>query len=711
MSDTAQQKIKDLKISSNIFNTDKEEGQYGDAKLFLGQAHGFFDTINKPHEDIWKLYKQMLSQAWDENEFDYSTCIQEFKSCPRGLYDAMIYNLAYQWEADSVAAQSIAPIASSFITNSELWAATLAISTNECLTPDHQVLTAEGWKPIAEVTTEDRVAQWSRNTGAIDFVRPSRTIAKAHSGPVLSFESTNFSQVVTPNHRLPVLFPYPESTKPYTDWVYASEAPLHGGVAYPNSGTVRPNGMGMTPQQKLYVAVQADGTLCPDAYTGFRTGRKHYRFSFSKERKIQRLYHLCEEAGWEVKEIMHSNKDHIRSFYVYLPAEEYNPFAKTFDWINLELLSYEWAVDFINELQYWDGNVSSSSSIRYISTNRACIDKAQTIGHLAGLVGKITYIAPRQHVLMPSGGFSDTQEGYQINFTSRQYQTGNSITRSEFHYDGMVYCLTVDTGYFVVKHNDKISITGNCLHAACYSEIVRCSFERPTEVFGRILNTVESFQRLDALTKVLQEAYEVSHKYALKMVSEEEAYDATLLFYVALYCLERIQFIASFAVTFAFGEVGMFVPIAKAIQKICQDELEVHAELDRLVLKKELATERGRESFERNKTRIHSIVNEMLKSEIDWANFLGSDGRELPGMTTDKLQQFAIFHAQPVYDTLGLTSPYERITKNPLPFTEDWMNINSIQASPQEEKGRSSSYLIGRISNRGKEESFSFDDI
>lgn len=34
---------------------------------------------------------------------------------------------------------------------------------------------------------------------------------------------------------------------------------------------------------------------------------------------------------------------------------------------------------------------------------------------------------------------------------------------------------------------------------------------------------------------------------------------------------------------------------------------------------------------------------------------------------------------------------------NPLPFVEEWMNVNAIQAAPQEEAGRNSAYLIGSI--------------
>lgn len=37
-----------------------------------------------------------------------------------------------------------------------------------CLTPDHEVLTKRGWIGIADVTTEDQVAQLNREKGVME---------------------------------------------------------------------------------------------------------------------------------------------------------------------------------------------------------------------------------------------------------------------------------------------------------------------------------------------------------------------------------------------------------------------------------------------------------------------------------------------------------------------------------------------------------------
>lgn len=369
----------DLNIPQSIFNIHKSD--YKSTALFLGEQGGLLDSINRPYPELFAMYKKMLSLRWDENEFDYASCNPEFKSCSRSMYDAMIYNLAYQWEADTVASKSVVPILAPFITNSELWGATLAIGVNEYL------------------------------------------------------------------------------------------------------------------------------------------------------------------------------------------------------------------------------------------------------------------------------------------------------------------------------------------HGLTYSEIVRNSFDNPDEVFREILSIAESFHRLEAMAQVFGEVYTISHRYALGQASADEAYDAVMLFYVALYCLERIQFISSFIVTFAFGEIGMFVPIAKAVQKICQDEFEVHQRLDRMVIQIELNTPKGKDWLQRNYDRVRQIITEITSAELTWSEFLGSENRELPGITVQKLQDSVIFNAQPVFDTFGIPSPFPPVESNPLPFVEEWMNVNAIQAAPQEEAGRNSAYLIGSIIPRGKDRIYSTDNL
>lgn len=361
----------------NVFNYDKTD--YERPQLFLGENHGLFDTINKHYPEIWKLYKTQKSLDWDENEFNFSSCNSDFKSCTKSTYDMMLKTLAWQWEADSVASRAIAPVLAPFITSSELWAC---------------------WQKISE-----------------------------------------------------------------------------------------------------------------------------------------------------------------------------------------------------NEV----------------------------------------------------------------------------------------------------------------IHAATYSEIVRNSFDDPSVILNEILKVQEAHDRLERVVKVFDEGFTASHQYALGLLDKsQETYNKLFMMIVALYCMERIQFMASFAVTFAICDTGLFQPIGKAIQKIAQDELEVHAELDHVVLRHELNGLFGKTALEENLDDIHAIIEEVIDSELQWIDYLFSEGRELVGMSPERLGEWTKYCARYVYNTLGL-EPRKHIlpTNNPLKFMEKWLNISKTQASPQEQD--IAAYKVGVLTRNDSDAEFDID--
>lgn len=224
------------------------------------------------------------------------------------------------------------------------------------------------------------------------------------------------------------------------------------------------------------------------------------------------------------------------------------------------------------------------------------------------------------------------------------------------------------------------------VHATTYSEIVRNSFDDPNEVLGDVLKVTQALSRLETISKVFTKAYETSHKYALRLVpNNQETYNAIFMFTVALLALERIQFMSSFAVTFAICDTGLFQPIGKAIQKIAQDELEVHVRLDKAVLATEMHTERGKLAFEQNRDEIKNIIDEVVNSELVWVDYLFSEGRELVGMNAEKLKQWVLFNAKDVYYFFNIESEHKLPKTNPLKFMENWLDISKTQPAPQEQ--------------------------
>lgn len=260
----------------------------------------------------------------------------------------------------------------------------------------------------------------------------------------------------------------------------------------------------------------------------------------------------------------------------------------------------------------------------------------------------------------------------------------------------------------------EVAITANeMVHANTYSEIVRMSFEDPTEVLNSILEDQEAIRRVSIIEKYLSEFALFSKEYTnnKEQFTREYVIAQLMKFYFAMLLLERIQFMASFAITFTICRTGLFNAIGQAVKKIAQDELEVH-----VGYRKEVFTELrniDNEEFEgKIFEELYPELIEMLRSIIDqelqWTEYLFA-GRNLIGVTADLVKKWVLFNARDVINFIGLAPDeleYEVVTTNPLPYLEEWFNMNMSQGSPQEQQ--LPNYKLNSVVRSDEDEEFDF---
>ncbi len=245
------------------------------------------------------------------------------------------------------------------------------------------------------------------------------------------------------------------------------------------------------------------------------------------------------------------------------------------------------------------------------------------------------------------------------------------------------------------------------VHAATYSEIVRMSFDNPETVMADILSVKESLERVGDVQAIFEQLHTTSHKYALGHCSVDEAYDDVFMAVVALFLLERVQFMASFAITFTVCSSNFFQSIGKAVQKIAQDELEVHVELDKEVLRTELGTKRGQDAYKRLKPRIQALCDSVVNTELTWTDYLFSEGRELVGTNAKLVKSWVLFNARDVYEFLDVETEHKFPKTNPMSHLEDWINIGNTQSAPQEQDNNQ--YKVGTIVRDDDDKQFDVD--
>lgn len=247
------------------------------------------------------------------------------------------------------------------------------------------------------------------------------------------------------------------------------------------------------------------------------------------------------------------------------------------------------------------------------------------------------------------------------------------------------------------------------VHANTYSEIVRNGMNNPREVISNIIENAEAVRRLGVVAGELEKIAEYSREVAYMGIvncDEDELRKAILKFYFIMLCLERVQFMASFAITFTICKAGYFQEIGQAVKKIAQDELEIHCQYRKEILNILLKSPDYSKLFNEMRSELRAILIEVIESEIYWTREFMFKDRQLIGATADTVVQWVLFSAKDLDHTYGLECEYNWPSENPMKHLEDWLSPNILQTAPQEQTV--TNYRLNVVDNDVKDEVFDF---
>ena len=124
---------------------------------------------------------------------------------------------------------------------------------------------------------------------------------------------------------------------------------------------------------------------------------------------------------------------------------------KTFDtW-----LFDESADVFFDELVYWDGYRSAKNSIQYVTCNKQNADIVQAFAHITGRAAQLKVKDRREE--HPKWSVAYVLD---IWLTPKNCHEVRNKPK-KFQFDGTVYCAETSTGFFLVRRNGRVWVTGN----------------------------------------------------------------------------------------------------------------------------------------------------------------------------------------------------------------------------------------------------------
>lgn len=228
------------------------------------------------------------------------------------------------------------------------------------------------------------------------------------------------------------------------------------------------------------------------------------------------------------------------------------------------------------------------------------------------------------------------------------------------------------------------------IHSYAYTYIIKNVYSDPGEIFDNILTDEEIVKRADVAVKEYDALNKIARGKSTKDVKKQ-----IYLTLISINILEAVRFYVSFVCAFAFAEQKKMVGNADIVKLIKRDEA-LHLYNTQEILKI-LHTVKD-EGFLETAVECEDIAIKMFESaakeEKDWASYLFKDG-SIIGLSETALHQYIDWLCQSRRKAIGL--PYENVGKNPLGWTEPWMNSGAVQVAPQEHE--ITTYKIGASKN------------
>ena len=315
-----------------------------------------------------------------------------------------------------------------------------------CLDKDTEFLSPTGWKKISEYNNE-QILLYEPETGKAYFGFPNAHIKNPCKTFYHFHNSKNLDQMVSDEHHLLVYkgskargftrydvtaSDFVEKTKKMKkcDYYLAKSVFEIENTGLPYSDT----------QVRIFVMVSADGRIKP-----LINGETYTELHLMKERKIRRAQELLNSA--KIEYTINTLKD--GTTLIAFSDKVIN----TKDLAQFYRASKHQLSIICDEVMLWDGTIDEKRSHKhYTSTIKANADVIQYAFSAVGVRASICkYEAPNEN----------WNCWYMVTPTKNEYVSYKNVDVVD-SVDGYKYCFNTTTGAFVIRRNDKISVTGNC---------------------------------------------------------------------------------------------------------------------------------------------------------------------------------------------------------------------------------------------------------
>lgn len=307
-----------------------------------------------------------------------------------------------------------------------------------CVDGNTEALTNKGWVKMRDLPEDAIIAQIE--DGKLSFVPIEKKI-ELMSDKIIRCRFNHREFLMTPEHRQ-LVHKISRRTKREWDEMVEVRNLKKNQYHYIPSGGVNIMPEHISVEDRLEVVLQADGHIAKT----YSDGQKYWVIGLKKERKIQRLLQLLNEAKWHYTRT--TKKNGVTVFRLKTTAKFSKVLSEYFGWeIGSPRNREIW-----EEMLFWDGNVHDKN---YFSTDKQDVDFAQALLAQSGFdFGVVTH--PKK------GNPLTTKDCYVVHQKRHNLSTLEYLEKDIIPWGNKVYCVTVPSGVWLARRNNKIINTGNC---------------------------------------------------------------------------------------------------------------------------------------------------------------------------------------------------------------------------------------------------------
>lgn len=322
-----------------------------------------------------------------------------------------------------------------------------------CYSDDTEVLTQDGFKKFSDVTLNDRVGQYNKQTKSMSLVTPTAFQVFDYNGDMVNFTSNRLDLLITPDHRV----------------LYYSSEPLYERVDTAShvynltKGKIPIAGHFESEVEYDAVTAQILGWIICDGSLEKAGNSRRIRIYQKKEPNVTNIRKLLNEANLYFSEyvdkrsgviIFTLHADSSKKILGYFDNEEIKRIPR--DLLNA---SYEVLQLLYETLIAADGHRTKKNQDYFASLSKDLADDFAELCCKIGYSSRNVIQRPAGSKLVPNGPHRKAIYRCRVRKFARSGIKEKTITK----YRGKVYCASVPSGFLVVKRNGKIAICGNCL--------------------------------------------------------------------------------------------------------------------------------------------------------------------------------------------------------------------------------------------------------